>query len=684
MREPTPTRWHPEGETPLMAASRTGRVDAVKLLLSHGSLVNAADPYQEETALMWASAEGQLEVVKTLLAAGADPNLKAHVSTITERKDADHPSGGFTALMFAARNGHADVVEALIKGGADPKLTNADGASATIVAIVNDRFDLAKELLDLGGDPNDGSLYWAVDMHDGTTDMRAHDGSRLQPTHPNNLTALGLVKVLLDLGADVNKPFVGALHSTTLCCGASVNSSPFYRAATAADVEVLKLLLAHGAQIEWSPSEAKPKDGKPAPPGRRNPNIGKTPIMAALKGGLGASFAAGPGSTVWWRRRTASPAAAIRWRRSSSCWPPGLTRTPRRPMARRRCTRPSTKQHVAMIRALVAAGAKLDAVNKDNLTPLLLAEKPKKKDPNAMGDNPEAYHPKKDSRAEVVAALRELMHLGPNDPAPQPPRASGRQEGRRAEKKFRCSGGDEGAMRKIGITTALACAGIIAPLMAQPGASAPPKAGTTAGEAKYRAFVNQYCIACHSKRAANPAEAPINLEAASFDDLLGHAETWERVIRKLSVRAMPPPGVPRPSEAEYAAFTNWLAASLDRAWEGHSTPGRFVVHRLNRAEYANAVRDLLAVDMDVSDLLPTDGAEFGFDNIATALKTSPLLLEGYVNAAERVSAMAVGDPRGTARDGGAFHQPRIQPERIHRWTAARNSGRYGCSSRFSG
>ncbi len=116
---------------------------------------------------------------------------------------------------------------------------------------------------------------------------------------------------------------------------------------------------------------------------------------------------------------------------------------------------------------------------------------------------------------------------------------------------------------------------------------------------------------------------------------------------------MPPPGVPRPTEAEYAGFTSWLAASLDRAWEGHSTPGRYVVHRLNRAEYANAVRDLLAVDIDVTDLLPTDGAEFGFDNIATALKTSPLLLEGYVNAAERVSAMAVGDPQ--VRPGTTEH-----------------------------
>jgi ankyrin repeat protein len=268
-----PTRWHPEGETPLMAASRTGNVDAVKLLLARGSFVNAQDPFQEETALMWASAEGHLEVVKTLLAAGADPNLKGHVSTITERKDEDHPSGGFTALMFAVRNGHEDVAKELIQHGADLKATNADGATATIIAIVNDRFDFAKELLDLGADPNDGSLYFAVDMHDATIDMREHDGSRLQPTHPNKMTSLDLVKALLDLKADVNKPFIGALHSTTLCCGANINSSPFYRAAVAADVEVLKLMLAHGAKIEWSPSAIKPKNGKGA--GRPDPSVGR-------------------------------------------------------------------------------------------------------------------------------------------------------------------------------------------------------------------------------------------------------------------------------------------------------------------------------------------------------------------------------------------------------------------------
>jgi ankyrin repeat protein len=419
-----PTRWHAEGETPLMAASRTGRVDAIKLLLEAGSFVNAADPFQEETALMWASAEGQLEVVKALLAGGADPNLKAHVSTLTERKNADHPSGGFTALMFAVRNGHEDVARALIAAGADVKAANADGATATIVAIVNDRFDLAKELLDLGADPNDGSLYFAVDMHDATTDMHAHDGSRLQPNHPNKLAALNLVKVLLDLNADVNKPFVGALHSTTLCCGAQINSSPFYRAATAADVEVLKLMLAHGAQIEWSPSEIKPKDGKKPGP-NANKEVGRTPVMAAMKGGMGAPFAAGPGFNrlgppPFREPGGRDPLEALKLLLAAGANPNVKASDGTTPLHQA-----VQLQQVAMIRALVVAGAKLDAVNKDNLTPLLAAEKMKDMT-NAelslsMMMDADAYHPHRDSKAEVVAALRELMHLGPNDPAPQPP-----------------------------------------------------------------------------------------------------------------------------------------------------------------------------------------------------------------------------------------------------------------------
>jgi mono/diheme cytochrome c family protein len=203
-----------------------------------------------------------------------------------------------------------------------------------------------------------------------------------------------------------------------------------------------------------------------------------------------------------------------------------------------------------------------------------------------------------------------------------------------------------GAVASFGIAAVVAAENQSGPPKASPQASEPsaPSASAGAEAAKYRAFLNKNCVGCHNRRSALPGDHPVNLEL-SFDDLLANADTWERVLRKLSVRAMPPPGVPHPPEAEYAAFTSWLAASLDRAWEGKTTPGRFVAHRLNRAEYKNAVRDLLAVDIDVSDLLPTDGADFGFDNIATALKTSPLLLEAYVNTAQRVSAMAVGDPQ---------------------------------------
>ncbi len=292
---------HPDGETPLMAASRTGHLDAVKLLIEAGANANVADAYQQETPLMWAASEGHVAVVNELLKAGADPNRQAHVNGISERKHGDHPTGGFTALMFATRNGHEDVAAALIAGGADPKLTNGDGLTASMVAIANDRFDLAAKLVDLGASANDGSLYFAVDMHDATTDMRAHDGSRLRADHTNKMSSMDLIKFLLDKGADPNKPFQGQVHNTTLCCDPEVNSSPFYRAAIASDVDALKLMLAHGAKVDWSPAEFK-KPGAPAGPagagggGRGvNANVGKTPSYITMSGGRGAAFAAGPG-----------------------------------------------------------------------------------------------------------------------------------------------------------------------------------------------------------------------------------------------------------------------------------------------------------------------------------------------------------------------------------------------------
>ena len=138
----------------------------------------------------------------------------------------------------------------------------------------------------------------------------------------------------------------------------------------------------------------------------------------------------------------------------------------------------------------------------------------------------------------------------------------------------------------------------------------------------------------------------MDLEKANLDNVLADAETWERVLRKLSVRAMPPQNMPHPQEADYVGFTTWLANSLDRAWAARgASPGRYVVHRLNRSEYGNAIRDLLALDVDVTSLLPSDDADFGFDNIAASLKTSPMLLDRYVTAAQRISTFAVGNPK---------------------------------------
>jgi ankyrin repeat protein len=411
---------HPEGETPLMAAARAGKADAIELLLEAGSDPNAAESYQNETALMWAAEEGHVNVVQALLTAGADPNIHAHVSTLATRKNADHPTGGFTALMFAVREGHEDAVRALVKGGADLKATNGDGLTATSIAITNDRFDLARTLVDLGADPNDGALYFAVDMHDATTDMRAHDGSRLRAEHPNQLTALDLVKLLLDRGADPNKTYVGQIHNISLCCDPEQNASPFYRAAIASDVEVLKLMIQHGAKLEWSPAEIKKKEGEAAG-GRGNGNVGKTPAMMALAGGRGASFAAGPGFERLIAPPFREPGSRDQGEALKLLLAAGADPNAKSPDGTTLLHQAVAARRTDMIRTLVAAGAKLDAVNKDNLTPLLLAEKPEPPPPPGNNTDARAWKPRRDSREDVIAALRDLMHLGPNDPAPVPP-----------------------------------------------------------------------------------------------------------------------------------------------------------------------------------------------------------------------------------------------------------------------
>jgi uncharacterized protein len=394
-----------EGETPLMAASRAGSVAAVERLLEQGSEANAAEDLEGQTALMWAAREGHLDVVDALLKAGADPNVQARVSELSERSTrTDFPTGGFTALMWAARSGDEPLVRRLVEGGADINLKNGDGASAMIMAIVNDRFDFAAALLDLGADPDDGSLYHAVLMRDATTDWLAKDGSRLRSDHPNELTALDLTRRLLEAGADPNKPYTGQLHSASMCCDTFENGSAFFRAAIAADVDALKVLLEHGGNLEWSPEKSEGGKGPGA-----NANVGKTPLMVAMNGGKGVGMAGGPGDIREGRdppfREAANrePLDAVRVLLEAGANPDAVT-----PDGDAALHFAAKDGKLEIIRALADAGATLDLANGKGETALEIVDKmpPREAPPltGALAGFEQGAQP-----AEVAALLRELM-----------------------------------------------------------------------------------------------------------------------------------------------------------------------------------------------------------------------------------------------------------------------------------
>jgi hypothetical protein len=155
-----------------------------------------------------------------------------------------------------------------------------------------------------------------------------------------------------------------------------------------------------------------------------------------------------------------------------------------------------------------------------------------------------------------------------------------------------------------------------------------------------QALIAKYCAGCHNDKTSsgNFSFSNLNPSAAA-----GRAQDWEKVIRKVRAGMMPPSGMPRPERKELDAFAGRIEAVLDRAAAEHPDPGRPQLHRLNRTEYANAIRDLLDLDVDVSTLLPADDSSEGFDNVAAALATSPALVERYTAAAVKISKLAVGN-----------------------------------------
>ena len=174
------------------------------------------------------------------------------------------------------------------------------------------------------------------------------------------------------------------------------------------------------------------------------------------------------------------------------------------------------------------------------------------------------------------------------------------------------------------------------------------------------AVLDEHCAGCHNPTDLDGGFAFADLDAARVD---AHAETWEAVVRKLRTRTMPPQGAERRPDAEtYERLAAWLENELDS--KAVASPGRSALRRLNRAEYANAIRELLDLDVDVAALLPPDDSAYGFDNNADLLGVSPALLERYLAAADRVSALAVGDP-ATAIGAKTYTVPGDHSQALH-------------------
>ncbi len=206
----------------------------------------------------------------------------------------------------------------------------------------------------------------------------------------------------------------------------------------------------------------------------------------------------------------------------------------------------------------------------------------------------------------------------------------------------------------LGVAGLVAVSGVVFTLNAQQ-----PSAGPSSTTAARISLIDEYCLSCHD---ADHKKAGLAFETLAADAVATHADVWEKVVRKLRARQMPPVGKPRPDEATYDAVIASLETSLDRAAAARPNPGRTAtIRRLTRTEYQNAIRDLLALDVDVAALLPQDEASYGFDNV-TVGDLSPTLLDRYISAAEKISRLAVGRPSRSPGGDTIRMQPDLTQE----------------------
>jgi uncharacterized protein len=372
-----------EGETALMTVARTGNVDAAKVLLAHGADVNSKEQWRQQTPLMWAVAESHPEMAQELIAHGADVNARQVTwnwerQVTKEPREKWMPLGGFTPLLFAARQGCVECSRVLVKAGADINATNPNGFSPILLAIINSHYDVAALLLDLGADVNIADetgrtpLYAAVDMH------TLPDSNLPWPSELNNqLTSLDLIQALLAHGANVNaqlkkqQPYRSKVDrgaDTMLGTG----TTPLMRAAKAGDTEVVKVLLAKGADPKLTT------------------RFGMTPLMAAA--GLGTKEE----DTTGRKKTEAEAIAAIKL-----CLDAGADVNAIDNQGDTALHGAAQKGDDQVVQFLVDHGAKLDIKDKKGRTPLDAA--------NGLMGNGGFDGSRRDVHESTAALLRKLM-----------------------------------------------------------------------------------------------------------------------------------------------------------------------------------------------------------------------------------------------------------------------------------
>jgi ankyrin repeat protein len=307
----------PEGESILMTAARTGRIDALTVLIEGGARVDARENWYGETPLIWAAAENHAEAVTLLVQRGADVNGRSAKQAFRSRRNGQSilPLGSWTPMMYAARENALDAGHALIGMHADLNLTDPDGATALVVAIINGNYDFAKLLLDAGANPNIvdtdanmGPLYAAVDMH-----TLAVGHGRPNPRPSGVLDAIDIVRALLEHKADANAKLKAAIMQRQHTAGDSTlaaGATPLMRAAKSGDIAMVKTLLAGGADPKMTlPNHTTPlmlaaglgwRDGSPLAPSydQGTPEAAVETIKALIAAGVDINAANDAGDTA--------------------------------------------------------------------------------------------------------------------------------------------------------------------------------------------------------------------------------------------------------------------------------------------------------------------------------------------------------------------------------------------------